>query len=238
MCPGRRSRRRRPRRPLRPHRSESQPSLDRVAHVDTLALVVGQAFEQRREVRVLGVGLKPNGPAVVEVLEMPLVALERLANSIASPTRTLCCRPSSSISIRARSTTSISPTSGVRPAIGPPSCPPNTCTSLPACFSAPDRWAGDHRPLGKDGSQLRRSCDVANSSATVTDAGGRRQRIYAPRGARRAGTCCGRRDCRCCGAFRRLGRHGQVDRLDRFTRSARGRYADRRHDGRSRPAGR
>ena len=115
-------------------------------------------------------------------------------------------------------------------------CPATTSPGSPA--SPRTRREQQALRQGRHRSELRRSTEVPNSSATVTYAGGRRQRIYAPRGARRAGTCCGRRDRRCCGAFRRLGRHGQVDRLDRFTRSARGRHADRRHDDRSRQAGR
>jgi hypothetical protein len=55
--------------------------------------------------------------------------------SITSSTRTLCSRPSSSMSITARCTPSISPISGASPAIGPPSCPPKTWTSLSNCSS-------------------------------------------------------------------------------------------------------
>ena len=51
------------------------------------------------------------------------------------PTRTPWRRPSSVSSIGARSTPSTSPTSGARPAIGPPSCPPKTFASLSACSS-------------------------------------------------------------------------------------------------------
>jgi hypothetical protein len=43
-----------------------------------LALVVGKSLEERGEVGVLGVGLEADGPAPLEVLEMPLVALQRL----------------------------------------------------------------------------------------------------------------------------------------------------------------
>ena len=53
-------------------------ALEDVAHVFALALVVRQALEQGLEVRVLGVGLERHGPASVEVLEMPFVALECL----------------------------------------------------------------------------------------------------------------------------------------------------------------
>jgi hypothetical protein len=61
--------------------------------------------------------------------------MSSISKSIASPTRTVWCTPSSTISIGARSTPSISPTSGASPAIGPPIWPPNTPTSLFICSS-------------------------------------------------------------------------------------------------------
>src|SRR5207302_9572041 len=53
----------------------------------------------------------------------------------ALPIWSLCRRPSSSSSILARSTPTTSPTSGVIPAIGPPSCPVKIWASLSACSS-------------------------------------------------------------------------------------------------------
>src|SRR3954469_8969118 len=65
----------------------------------------------------------------------PKGTMSSISKSIASPTRTPWRRPSSVTSIRARSTPSTWPTSGARPAIGPPSCPLKTFASLSACSS-------------------------------------------------------------------------------------------------------
>src|SRR4029450_7753092 len=62
-------------------------------------------------------GLDPNG------------TMSSISKSIASPIRTLWRKPSSTTSIGARSTPSISPTSGARRAIGPPPWPPNTAVA-------------------------------------------------------------------------------------------------------------
>src|SRR6185295_18257963 len=65
----------------------------------------------------------------------PNGTMSSISKSIASPTITPWRSPSSVSSIRARSTPTTSPTSGTRPAMGPPSCPPKTLPSLSACSS-------------------------------------------------------------------------------------------------------
>src|SRR4029450_12443439 len=59
-------------------RAEADLALDDVSHVLALALVVREPLEERGEVGVLRVRLEADRPAAVEVLEVALVALDRL----------------------------------------------------------------------------------------------------------------------------------------------------------------
>src|SRR5690242_9239678 len=97
----------------------------------------------RAQLRALDCGRRV-GP---ELLAQQRTTPARTTTSAASsPTRTQCRRPSSLISIAARSTPNISPMSGARPAIGPPSCPLKTRTSWSnwaSLASSPTNSEGD-----------------------------------------------------------------------------------------------
>jgi hypothetical protein len=75
---------------------------------------------------------------------MPNGTMSSISKSTASPMRTEWRSPSSTTSMAARSAPSISPTRGVRAAIGPPSCPLNTLSNLSNWSSS--AWASMNTP--------------------------------------------------------------------------------------------